>query len=265
MKFSRQATLLAINLLLQVVVVVKVVVAGGRSERGEPHQHLHDIHRPKFELKFQNELDNSTIIVKEPEQQQIFKCQVKLAPLLGPQHSQPAVSSSSKQWWMSDGPLNSSWSIADWTGLQESQTAPPNNKWPSLLEATLAIDWLKDGQPLEESSVINVTLRGGQKLDKMKQQQQQQHPSLSAAHKRPRVEIKNTANNQQFKLTSRLRLAKLRLADSGRYKCLARATYKQISSSTSNNQEENKLLSVDQSLDSNGAFLMIATRASNGE
>lgn len=175
-----------------VLVLVALAEAAGQQDAGLQH----------LELKFQNELDNSTII-KLPMQPQVFKCQVRL--LVWPTSARARAVKTSAL-----------------VGSQEG--------------AQLSIDWLKDERPIEgQVSVINVELK--------------QNSSNLQVAQRPdrrnkfRIEIKNTANPSQLKLTSRLKLSRLQASDSGRYKCRARALL------PATNQQLR--------LDSNGPTLMV--------
>lgn len=218
--------------------------------------------RPKFELKFQNELDNSTI-GKLAGQQQVFKCQVRLAPVNQLQAGR--LSSRLKTIYQREE-----------DPVQEHQQAVSAADETGRPNATLAIEWLKDELPigspsshsligsaadggalLEPISVINVTLKSsfqGQRFDK---------------RNKSRIEIKNTLNSNQLKLTSRLRLNQLRPTDSGRYKCLARASFKQSTQSNNEDQSTGRagVFQVDQWLESSGPILTISneTISSNGE
>lgn len=83
----------------------------------------------------------------------------------------------------------------------------------------LVIDWLKDELPLagEQVNVISVELAAGSKSANSR-------PLAKPGAQKGRIEIKNTLNPNQLKLSSRLKLNRLRTGDSGRYRCRARAT-----------------------------------------
>lgn len=106
---------------------------------------------------------------------------------------------------------------------------------------TLAIDWLKDELALvgDQVNVITVELPTGSSAAKTT-------GKPAAKQARWRAEIKNTLNQKLLKLSSRLKLNRLRAADSGRYRCRARAT---LSSG------------AQLSLDSNGPELLVSSRA----
>jgi len=259
----------------------------------------------KFELKFQNELDNSTTI-KQVGQQQIFKCQVRLAPSgqHGAQHK-GRLRSDANLLELSGAAKPEEWSPSE-NGFtfQENQA---RSRWPLLSNVSIHIDWLRDEEQINRHqegefqwgdfnvSVINVTLNktttsnsifnsNGQtkpvnkhqndKNDQWigqnyeQQQQQQQQPSIHNKHRnagngpgqslgwapnRSRIEIKNTLNEHQLKLTSRLKLTSLRKIDSASYKCRARAHFRQQLDEIGPQRAANQLqvLDVDQLLESN--------------
>lgn len=186
----------------------------------------------RYELKFQTELDNSTII-KRQFQQQIFKCQVKLAQCANQTKTRPKSKSTL-------GPLKQ----------QSDSSDSADFKWP--INATLSIDWFKDEQKLVLSSkdeqvvVINVELK-------------QNNASSSLRKTKPRIEIKNTLNNNQLKLTSRLKLSQLKVSDSGSFKCVASVRFK-----LNEQNDSQKLTSSEQTLESNRTILMV-TKDSPGK
>lgn len=192
----------------------------------------------RFELKFQAELDNSTLI-KRPEQQQVFKCQIRLAPL--------AVAGESN-------------ARAHFRSTQRLVDAPANQQQPPSLVghdfegqlnvSRLAIEWLRDGRALgsdadqlEPVAVINVSLRT----------QPDDQAQRAPKSKRARLEIKNTLNGPQLKLTSRLRILRLRQADAGQYKCVGLASFNQRQGNAA------QMAQVEQSLESNATALIVAS------
>lgn len=205
-----------------------------RGQQGEP--------RARWELKFQNEPPNGTLS-KWANQQQVFKCQVRLAPGSAFQTGPGQTRRRSR----------SNFRLLLGRGEAAPASDVPADKWAP--NASLSIEWLKDGQPLGEAyaselvNVLNVSLK---RTDKNLQQQQQQQPKPSS-NNRPRLEVKNTLNGQQLKLTSRLKLAHLRPSDSGRFRCLARAQFE---------QQQDGLL-VEQSLESDTETTLLVT--SGGE
>lgn len=112
--------------------------------------------RLKFELRFQNELDNSTL-VKHTKQQQVLKCQVRLAPV-----GQPTAGAQSRP--RPVVVLRQLGSGGD--ELLGNPTEKPSksrslaSKWWSdaLANVSIALEWLKDDRKLVEANVINVDL-----------------------------------------------------------------------------------------------------------
>jgi hypothetical protein len=231
----------------------------------------------RYGLKFQNELDNSTAI-KHLAQQQVFKCQVRLAPLAkattAANSSQARRLKSSSSWLTSesaqrkyskliseshDDQLIRMLLSAELVGQQ-----PQQQQRQQLINVThFSIDWLKDGQSLREAlgtesmAIINVTLKT----------QQRNADKTSFRANKARVEIKNTLNGQQMKLTSRLRLGQLKASDSGQYKCVARAEFLQQMPDRPGQQASALRLVefVEQSLESSAANLVVVATEGGGE
>lgn len=237
----------------------------------------------RYELKFQNELDNSTLIKRE-SQLQIFKCQVRLAPVFARQQlnvprarfkssSNLVVSNLSSSAVVGGLEQVAELSLSGQNQSQQQQQQQAQSSWPT--NVTLTIDWFRDEQQLngfgseprgspasldEPVSVINVELKanssgGSSKNDKKSP--------------KPRIEIKNTLNGSQLKLTSRLKLNQLRANDSGQYRCLARAFFHTSNDLGSEarplqpNASNQKLwLAVQQTLESNAATLLVASNNS---
>ena len=203
----------------------------------------------KLELKFQNELDNSTVL-KLVGQQQVFKCQVRLAP--SNQLETNAVGDTSQA---SRGRLSSTVKFIEAGNFEAVQTSSPNSSklLQQVSNATLVIDWFRDNQLVgggvdEPVTVLNVSLKSS------RQETQQRNRNKT------RIEIKNTSNSNQLKLASRLKLSHLRADDSGRYKCVARATFNQ----TGAGEGAKGLLAVVQSLESNGTTLLVSSSGNSG-
>lgn len=187
----------------------------------------------RYELKFQVELDNSTVIKRET-QTQIFKCQVRLAPFASQANAtRPRFKSLERLNATLTGPLNGS-----------SATAALNI--PDRV--ALSIDWFRDDQQLvsdrinEPVSVINVELKGNGSSTKN---------AVIDKKNKARLEIKNTLNGNQLKLTSRLKLNQLKATDSGQYRCIAHANFYITSGDPENTGELYKLWLVQQALESN--------------
>lgn len=223
----------------------------------------------RYELKFQHELDNSTIIKREM-QQQVFKCQVRLAPVT--KQSGLAIAKF-KTYLISSA--NGSASARD-----DEQLAAPSS-WPT--NVTLSIDWFRDDQQLavvggggggsgEQVSVINVELKNNNSGSNAK------NTSLIDKKNKPRLEIKNTLNGSQLKLTSRLKLSQLRASDSGQYRCIANVnftTYNELAMivTGSSQLDANVAASsvagrpspwrIQQALDSNAANLVVIAATAN--
>lgn len=218
------------------------------------------------ELKFQTQVDNSTVI-KQTGQQQIFKCQVRLAFT----HNNNNNNNNQVRW--SSRSINGTklltTSTTDWLSAPgASQTQLPANL------SALTIDWLRDEQLLEPGAQVrvgdldelvgvqNVALKStGRQITKGNNNQNQNHQSNN---KFARIEIKNTLNGNQLKLTSRLRLNHLRSADSAHYKCVARATFILPTTAASINnaadaiQQQTQFIDVvDQTLESNSTRLLV--------
>lgn len=238
---------------------------------------------PRFELKFQNEPDNSTII-KSQSQQLIFKCQVKLAPVTTTSQRRPKF-----KFFNVEQKKHQDHSLAS-LGSTTS-----NNKW-QLSNVSLQIDWFKDDKRLDtnlESSLvqINVELRSNTSstTSTSTSTSTRDNDKITATNKsglnrnRNRIEIKNTLNGNQLKLTSRLKLNQVKATDSGRYKCIARATFIQpdnqnppITSTTTTSTTEAQADStsssnplhklapafvlVEQTLESNGSLLLVTNQ-----
>lgn len=173
-----------------------------------------------FELRFQSEVDNSTIL-KEENQQQIFKCQIRLAPSSAGQQTEEAGQPKQQ-----DARLKTVVRPLDGASGLHSTLAPnetdkqTSRAWPA--NVSLTVDWFKDGQPLvsegqAESSVSIVNVE----LSKANSTREQKNDKRN----RTRIEVKNTSNSNQLKLTSRLKIGRLMSSDSGHYKCLARARF----------------------------------------
>lgn len=153
----------------------------------------------KYELKFQTQVDNSTII-KSLNQQQIFKCQVKL--------SAPKRKSSyndNKQL------LSNVLLTIDWFKNNHNLTS-------------IFIDILNNSKEAELPdkaliSIINVELTKSNNSGLIN------HDKKTNKSVGKRIEIKNTLNVSQLKLASRIKLNHLNISDSGQYKCVARASY----------------------------------------
>lgn len=168
----------------------------------------------KYELKFQNEPENVTLHKRE-RQQQLLRCQVKLAPV---KSSQVLVNGSER---LVNNKLKSHYEALD---LNDQYNNPPLRLTNHPQRVNLTIIWLKNGQPLEEVqledqvTVFNVELKKSGSITSA----QQDKSKIS------RIEIKNTLNAKQLKLTSRLKLSQLKVTDSGQYKCFARVTFIQV-------------------------------------
>jgi len=198
----------------------------------------------KFELKFQYELDNSTII-KLSSQQQILKCQVKLT-----------LSNSTLSLSKSKFKTNSSLAINASLPTPDSDIVRARQvRWPT--NVALSIDWLKDEQKLSELMmkanepivITNIELKSNVSLKFDKKL-------------KSRVEIKNTLNSNQLKLTSRLKVNQLKTTDSGQYRCVARASFKETNQDVAQSSDEalNKTVGftkVEQTLESNRANLLM--------
>lgn len=205
----------------------------------------------RYELKFQNELDNSTIIKLEL-QQQIFKCQVRLAPIS--QQSAAAIASAnhrSRSFKSNSVKSTAFFNISANDISSEQELSNQATKWPA--NVSLTIDWLHNEQQLVEqeptTQVINVELlknsTGSSRNDKKN---------------KPRIEIKNTLNSSQLKLTSRLKVSQLKLSDSGQYKCIARASFQTLAMVEATPAPGTRSLAhVEQVLESNGPILMVIT------
>lgn len=126
---------------------------------------------------------------------------------------------------------------------RSSQEIPAN--------VSLSIDWLKDGRALDSGeqpvSVINVQLKSSERI-------------YTDKRNKSRVEIKNTFNGAQMKITSRLKLSRLKSTDSGRYKCLGRASF----NNSQNWLEQQTLESSEAKLEVLGEFNfnLVASRSS---
>lgn len=165
-----------------------------------------------YKLKFQVDLNNSTII-KEENQQQIFKCQVKLAPtsyLSKLIKTNKSVANSShyleKIRLLNYEPIDLQLTI-DW--FKNDQLITEKQRSSSSLFDLFA----KQDEP-EAVSIVNIEFRANSSSTKDKK-----------FNSKARIEIKNTVNNNQLKLSSRLRLNQLKQSDSGQYRCLARAKF----------------------------------------
>lgn len=226
----------------------------------------------RYELKFQNEPDNSTTIKREL-QQQIFKCQVRLAPF-AKQLSVPRARFRSSAELLN----TSSDQLEQAEGNGQVSQPASQSSWPT--NVTLFIDWFKGDQQLgaerslgEPVSVINVELKSNGSSAK--------YGPIDKKNK-PRLEIKNTLNGSQLKLTSRLKLSQLKANDSGQYKCIARAlfqTYGEPAASVVGPQPPAEPTAeglrstitgrrpwlVQQRLESNAAILVVANSSASGE
>lgn len=153
-----------------------------------------DNNSSKYELKFQIEVGNSTIR-KRPNQQQIFKCQVKLTQAKRIQHNRQLLSNVSLtvDWFKNDQNL---------TDIYINHINMSNSDLSSL-------------------SIINVELTKSNNNSGLTNNDKKNSKPVAK-----RIEIKNTLNFNQLKLTSRLKLNHLNESDSGQYKCIASASYK---------------------------------------
>lgn len=250
--------------------------------------------KANYELKFQFELDNVTVLRRE-QQQQTYKCQIRLAPptilsstlttttttQTGLRTGLPSILSSRRR------PIELARPTDPMDKHIEQNRSPILSAFErqasanGIANVTLAIDWLKDDKPLvpmanstlasEPISVVNVELnRGrhiamgagikglrngygsgnvnvignamsnlnwqanlgsnGQGTSLAVSQATNKHLRANASDPlvaRNRIEIKNTLNSNQLKLTSRLKLSRLRQSDSASYRCVARASYLQ--------------------------------------
>lgn len=232
----------------------------------------------RYELKFQSELDNSTII-KGQFEQQIFKCQVRLAPIY---HQRNSLQYKTRLKTITT-PLKSSQEAQDFS-LSLSNTS--NHKWQPL-NVSLIVDWFKDNQLLDTNyeaslSIINVELFKGN-ASAIARNNNDKTTNASKSNK-PRIEIKNTLNGSQSKLTSRLKLNQVRVNDSGRYKCIARASFQApaVFAQTDESQAQNvyqsitdglrfatgtkqTLVLIEQTLESNGGTLLVKNTTLSGK
>lgn len=198
----------------------------------------------RYKLKFQIELDQSTLS-KSENQSQTFKCQVRLAPT---SYLNKLVKLSFNQLLQERGWNQTNMTYMDKIYLFDYQ---PFN-------VSLAIDWFKDGKKLTESSKITKQEQQSgpssifNSLFKASEQQSPETTTESISvinvelksylsglnassggssknektkTNKTRLEIKNTINLNQLKLTSRLKLNRLKQSDSGHYKCVATARY----------------------------------------
>lgn len=240
----------------------------------------------RFELKFQSELDNSTIIKREL-QQQIFKCQVRLAPVNQLQTQFRSRFKSTVTQLKQDSSLSSITSQTFDTISTTTNSSSSNYKWQQPTNVSLAIDWFRDNQRLDnnlESSlaVINVELKSNtSSLSSPVASARNYNDKITSNNKssKPRIEIKNTLNGNQLKLTSRLKLNQVRVNDSGHYKCIARASFQSSSyhvqmdenqnlhqsnralklplERLQQQQQQNQLVLIEQTLESNGGSLLV--------
>lgn len=265
-----------------------------------------------FELKFQNELDNSALI-KSENQNQIFKCQVRLAPIAvgrsfhnnhykrnhNHHHEnleQQIATERASKFKSEREPIEISHedlTLRLLSGLDQQHDGGRSNnnndnnnndsllsplaRWPT--DVTLTIDWVRNNQTLSEwlggahmISTINLELKSNNNNSSNNNISNQaafarssQHlipsttinrtqtnswftdkrhegigaggtgtfgigsgalgPNSNNINKAARIEIKNTLNGAQLKLTSRLKINQLRSNDSGHFKCIARANF----------------------------------------
>lgn len=200
----------------------------------------------RYELKFQVDLDNSTILKRET-QTQIFKCQVRLAPFASQLNAtRPRFKSLER--------LNKTL-----IGANESIAIPALN---SPDRVVLSIDWFRGDQQLvsnrisEAVSVINVELKGNGSSTKN---------AVIDKKNKARLEIKNTLNGNQLKLTSRLKLNQLKITDSGQYRCIAHANFYIASGEPENTSDSYKLWLVEQTLESNAPSLLVGNNSASGK
>lgn len=243
----------------------------------------------RFELKFQSEPDNSTIIKREL-QQQIFKCQVKLAPVNQQQVSSLQNKSSRLKYVITQ--LKVQQQAQDVQSLFSNTSLNFNNKWqPS--NVSIAVDWFKDNQRVDTDfeaslAIINVELKSNSNSNSSavsRNNNDKTNTNASAStstskNGKPRIEIKNTLNGNQLKLTSRLKLNQVRLNDSGHYKCIARASFQLPLGQVDENQnnlyqsntrplkapsERQTLVLIEQALESNDGILLVNNKTLLGE
>lgn len=245
----------------------------------------------RFELKFQSELDNSTTIKREL-QQQIFKCQVRLAPVNQQTQFRSRFKSTVTQ-LKQDSPLSSitsqTFDTTNATLNNSGSSSSSNNnnyKWQQPTNVSLAIDWFKDNERLDNNSesslvVINVELKSNtSSLSSPLANARNYNDKITSNNKssKPRIEIKNTLNGNQLKLTSRLKLNQVRVNDSGHYKCIARASFQSSSYHVqidenqnlhqsdralklpSERQQQNQLVLIEQTLESNSGSLLVKNK-----
>lgn len=194
-----------------------------------------------YELKFQNEPVDLAFL-KYEGQQKILRCQVRLAPINSNSQLQGRARLKVKA-----TPITLNNELSEYSEVVDKP-----------VKVNLTIEWLRNYKPLADSlaedeqiSRIEVKLKS------------QNNKSNRNKGKNMRIEIKNTLNESQYKLTSRLKLSSLRVNDTGQYKCMAKVTFTMSANETSVSGGQPKLFNFEQSLDSNGIILMVANESTS--
>lgn len=177
----------------------------------------------KFELKFIQDLDNATII-KQPMQQQVLKCQVKLSSIQTNKQLSNSIDMISKD----DEQLNLRF-VRPSVGFVANYSSATK---VLLANVSFSIEWLKDEKSIHliypseyismNDSFINTTANNF-------------HAQIN---KKRKIEIKSSLNELQLKFTSRLKISKLNWQDSGNIKCLAKASFVVIQQTNTSKQVE---------------------------
>lgn len=215
---------------------------------------------PKFELKFQNEPDINSTHRKLENQQQVFRCQAKLAQSQSGSHRDrrlrshaKPVSSKDELSRLVEGSPAIARAVAA-AGAATGQSAGPPSRRSQPLQVSLTIEWLRNGKPLDLYYSPGSIQRQNIELKSNQTSAKNDTTGAGGGGKKAKLDIKSISNSHQLKLASRLKIGNLRANDSGSFKCIARARFYRLAPSGAN---DSLLLNVDQELESNEVSLQV--------